>query len=246
MNTYIYDGTFEGLLTAIHEAYYIKEKPDSIVTEANYQENLLTKKIPIQTDYLKADKVSDSIIKKISYGAFRKVYCAFLSEIPESGMIIYKYLRLGWKVGREVDSYLALQEVLDMQAIFKKVSYEEHRMLGLIRFRKLEGDIYYAPIQPDYNIVELLASHFAIRFNDQKFIIHDVGRSKAVVYNRKEWTICGFKANEILPFDVNEQDIQNLWKGFFNSIAIKTKINPGLQKRFMPKRYWKYLIEKQY
>ncbi len=48
----------------------------------------------------------------------------------------------------------------------------------------------------------------------------------------------------LLHADYNEQNIQNLWKQFFDSIAIKDKIKPRLQRQFLPKRYWKYLIEK--
>jgi hypothetical protein len=33
--------------------------------------------------------------------------------------------------------------------------------LGLIRFKRLEDDLYYAQIEPDNNIVGLLAPHFS-------------------------------------------------------------------------------------
>jgi len=241
---YVYDGSFEGLLTAIYEAYYQSEKPDFIASQSNYQENLLVKKIVIQTDCLKADRVYNSIIKKISYEALRKVFCVFISELPESATMIYEYLRLGWKIGKDVDFFLSEQRVLDVHTVFKKVSHEKHRMLGFIRFRKIKGNIYYAPIEPDYNIVGLLAPHFVRRFSDQYFVIHDVRRNSAVVYNRREWIISEFTANQVIVLDNDEQNIQNLWKQFFDSITIKDKINPKLQKQFMPKRYWKHLIEK--
>lgn len=241
---YVYDGSFEGLLTAVYEAYYQNEKPDSIMSQANYQENLLVKKIVIRTDCLKADKVYDAVIKKISHEALRKVFCVFLSELPQAGNIIYKYLRLGWKIGKEIDFHLSEEKVLDVHTISKRVSGEKHRMLGLIRFRKIKGNIYYAPIEPDYNIIGLLAPHFVRRFNDQYFIIHDVRRNMAVVYDRSEWVISDFTVNQAIALDYDEQNIQNLWKQFFDSIAIKDRINPRLQKQFMPKRYWKHLIEK--
>ncbi|MGE5474426.1 MAG: TIGR03915 family putative DNA repair protein [Ignavibacteriales bacterium] len=242
---YIYDGSFEGLLTAIYEAYYTNEKPDFILLKANYQENLLAKKIVIQADCSKADKVYASIANKISYNALRKVYYVFASEIPEAGTMIYQYLKLGWKMGKEVDLHLSEQKVLDVHTVSKKVSREKDRMLGLIRFRKIKGNIYYAPIEPDYNIVGLIASHFVRRFNDQYFIIHDVRRSIAVVYNKSEWIISEFISNQAVALDNDESNIQNLWKQFFESIAIKDRINPKLQKQYMPKRYWKHLIEKQ-
>ncbi|MFW6294603.1 MAG: DUF4130 domain-containing protein, partial [Halanaerobium sp.] len=35
-----------------------------------------------------------------------------------------------------------------------------------------------------------------------------------------------------------------LWKSFFSAVSIKNRLNPKLQRQFMPKKYWKYLIEK--
>ena len=242
---YVFDGTFEGLLTAIYEAYYQSEKPDLIVSDKNYQDSLLVKNVLIDTDSAKSDKVYESIIKKISYEALKKVFGVFLSELPESGTLIYKYLRLGWKIGGKVNNYLSEDAVLAMENIYKKVSFERHRLLGLIRFKKVKGDIYYAQIEPDYNIVSLLASHFVRRFNDQNFIIHDVKRNSAVIYNKSEWIVSDFTVDQAIALDNEEKIMQDLWKEFFNAIAIKNRINPRLQRQFMPKRYWKYLIEKQ-
>ncbi|WP_028306403.1 hypothetical protein [Desulfitibacter alkalitolerans] len=39
MIVYIYDGTFSGLLTAVYEAFYQKEKPGQILKEWDYSQN---------------------------------------------------------------------------------------------------------------------------------------------------------------------------------------------------------------
>ena len=36
---------------------------------------------------------------------------------------------------------------------------------------------------------------------------------------------------------------QELWKMFFKKISIKERKNPRCQMQFMPKKYWKDLIE---
>ena len=41
MITYIYDGSFEGLLTSIYEAFYARIKPDDIKASEDYIENFL-------------------------------------------------------------------------------------------------------------------------------------------------------------------------------------------------------------
>ena len=48
-----------------------------------------------------------------------------------------------------------------------------------------------------------------------------------------------------IKYSEDEEYYQKLWQGFFDNIAIKNRNNPGLQRQLMPKRYWKYLIEKK-
>ncbi|MDR1181486.1 MAG: DUF4130 domain-containing protein, partial [Bacteroidales bacterium] len=38
---------------------------------------------------------------------------------------------------------------------------------------------------------------------------------------------------------------QATWKQYLQSISIKERKNPNLQRQHMPKRFWKYLTEKQ-
>ena len=48
MITYIYDGSFDGLLTAIHAAFYSDVKPSHIVRKEDFVENFLIEKISIE------------------------------------------------------------------------------------------------------------------------------------------------------------------------------------------------------
>jgi len=57
---YIYDGSFEGILTAIYHAYYRRETPEKIVEEYDLQESLIINKVYIRTDIEKSNKVYHS------------------------------------------------------------------------------------------------------------------------------------------------------------------------------------------
>lgn len=247
MINYIYDGSFEGLLTAIYEAYYRRENPDRIVDREDAQQNLFTHNVHISTNLVKADRVYRSIQEKISPYALENVLYAFLSEYEEMGTWIYRYLQLGWKTGEKVDLLIGDDRVLKIHEICRKVKFESHRMLGLVRFQALADsrNIYYAPIQPDHNIVGLIAPHFASRLSDQNWMIHDVGRNIAALYNQKEWIMTSLSTDKLPPVGEEEMAFQSLWKQYFQSIVIKDRINPKLQKRCMPMRYWRYLVEKQ-
>lgn len=68
----------------------------------------------------------------------------------------------------------------------KKVAYEVHRFHGFLRFRRVYGDLYYAPIEPDHNIIALLIPHFTARYAGQKWFIHDRRRNLGAYYDGRE------------------------------------------------------------
>ena len=64
MNIFIYDNTFEGLLTVVFESFRMKIVADTIVGNNNYQTSLLDIPFEIKTDVLKAERVWKGIKKK--------------------------------------------------------------------------------------------------------------------------------------------------------------------------------------
>lgn len=241
---YIYDGSFNGLLTAIYEIYYNRKVPQQLIPQGTSDHGLFTEQHEIITDEIKAAKVYDAIYNKISPLALKNTYHAYLSEHPENGIWIYEYLHLGWRLGSKVDLRLTDERVHRIHRLSQKVRTERHRMLGLVRFQLFKNNIYYAAMEPDHNIVELIAPHFAQRMADQNWIIHDLKRNLASVYNQKEWFSTHFTLEHKLELEQEEQHYQKLWKQYYESIAISNRLNPKLQKAFMPQRYWKHLVEK--
>ena len=244
MLAYVYDGSFEGLLTAIHEAYYRKQVPGHVLSIRNLQYNLLDEYVHIDTDPEKSDRVYSSICENISCEALQHVYHVFLSEHVDAGTIIYNYLRYGWRVGSKVDLHISDDRVFKVHEISLRVEHEIHKMMGFVRFRQVEGGLFYAPIKPDNNIVELLAPHFAERLAGQSWVIHDVGRDIAALYNTRSWVVSDFSVEELPAPTEEETESRKLWKEFFNTLAIPSRYNPRLQRQLMPRRYWDYLVEK--
>jgi len=129
------------------------------------------------------------------------------------------------------------------EQISLKVAGERHRLMGLLRFQLLQKNIYYAAIEPDHNIVELLAPHFAARMSDQNWVIHDVRRDLAAIYNQEEWIATRFTLQQRLELAQEEDYYRELWKQYHQAISIKSRTNPRLQRQCMPQRYWKHLVE---
>ena len=90
MIDYLYDGTFEGLLTCIYENYYT-EKASGIFREEAYQSNLLGGCMEVKTDTQKAITVYEAIEKKISAYDLRRIYRVFLSsdEYKETRILLF-------------------------------------------------------------------------------------------------------------------------------------------------------------
>lgn len=244
MIVYIYDGTFDGLLTSIYHAFYAKEKPDEIIREEFFQENFLAQKLYIQTDSELSKRVYGAIEEKISPYSLRRIYYCFLSEEAKSEILILKYLQIGFKFGENIDLNLANEYVLRVDQISKKVSKERHRVIGLLRFKSIQNGLLYAQVEPDHNVIGLTAEHFKGRLRSQNFVIHDTKREIGVFYNKKDLLLGDInKADSSLVRD-SEEIYEELWKTYFKAISIEGKKNPKLQKNMMPKRYWKNLVEK--
>ena len=244
MLVYVYDGSFEGILTSVFEAYSRKEAPGAILPVQGLQQDFTAAYIYICTDQAKSDRVYESVWKNISEDALKNIYHIFLSEDPDAGTIIFRYLKLGWKMGSSIDMHLSDDTVFKVMEINQRVEREVHKLMGFVRFRQVEGGLYYSSISPDHNIVELLAPHFAERLSDQNWIIHDVRRELAALFNKKEWIVTEFSVGEIPRTTEEEGRYSALWKEFFKTLEIKSRSNPKLQRQLMPRRYWEHLLEK--
>ena len=164
--------------------------------------------------------------------------------MPGREMAVYRYFALAWTAGPGAAGLLADERVRTVHEAGRAVSRERHRFLGLLRFSEL-GGVLYAPFEPEGDILPLVAGHFARRLGGERWIIHDTGRSKAAVYENGTWRIAGFSTGGPLPLSGREREIRDLWKRYFSSTAVQTRKNPGLQRQFMPKKYWKHLPEKE-
>jgi len=244
MNIYIYDDTFEGLLTSIYYGFYSKDSPTSIygISESNTP-LLLGNIIDVPTEKDKFKKVKDAIINKIDFLALKKIYLVYLSSTEEKAMIIFKYLKAAFKLGHDVHSFLNIDIIRKVDNITRSVSLESHRFEGFVRFNYIDEKFLYSSIEPDNDILELLGDHFKSRFSDEYFIIHDILRQKALIYNKFSYEIVDMDNQTYEELKSHSDEYSTLWKTYFKSTTIEERKNLKLQSRMMPKRYWKHILE---
>jgi len=253
MNIFLYDKTFEGLLTVFFESFKTKIDAEVISGKNNYQASLLDTPFEIETDVLKAERVWKGLQAKTNTKACDMVFHAFLSEIKSAEMMIYRYLHLAFTANYNVSVNYREESVLQIRQIQQTVLKEAHRMFMFVRFQKTNSDIYFAPIQPQYNVIPLIGNHFRNRFRDQVWIIYDTVRDYGLYYDLKtveeiklEQTSINKSSGKISSslLEEKEETYQILWKNYFDAINIKERKNLKVQMQFMPKRFWKYLPEK--
>lgn len=241
---YLYDDTFEGLMTAVFEAYAHRPMPDHIQSQ-NCQQTLGARYVEITTDDAKAERVINGVRKRIGQDDYEMVWTAFLSDCEDKGDRIYAYIRLGMEIGSKIHLRLADERVLAVNKINSLVGREAHLLLQFIRFSKLEGGIYCGEITPQYSVLPLLMPHFAGRFNIQPFIIHDKTHGQAGVFDRKEWVIVSTENMQLPDMAEEEAVYRRLWRHFYDTVAIKERYNPVCRRNHMPKKYWKNMVELQ-
>lgn len=237
-----YDDTFEGLLTAVFESYGRKPAPSAIVGQ-QHQQMLGAYYETIPTDEQKAERVIAGIQRKAGGDAYERIWTGFLSCSPDKGTILYRYIRLAMKLGEAVRLHITDERVIAAEKLASLVSKESYQLIQFVRFSRMEGGVYYAKITPDNDVVSLMMPFFADRFNTQPFLIHDANRQIAGIYDTKDWVIVSTEDFRLPDYAPDEKLYRQLWKRFYDTIAIKERSNPNLRRQHMPKRFWRNMTE---
>jgi probable DNA metabolism protein len=250
--SFTYDGTFEGLLTCVFEAFEKKQFPKQIFKQELPQ--FFTENYFIETDEEKANRVVAGLRKKISKSAVQMLFTCWLSELEEVTLWLFNYICKAFRSDKSIELNFADPDVLELSKIFRKVQREAERMRQFVRFQKTADDYFFAAIKPIYNVLPMVADHFEDRFADQQWVIYDIKRKFALYYNLQKTEVVHFEDLQInfqtgkLPHELLAEEelyFQSGWRQYLHSVSIEERKNLRLQRQFMPKRFWKYLTEKQ-
>ena len=239
MTVFVYDKTFEGLLTAVFDAYSRRSFPDLLLAEGEPFPLFYDEAVTICTDDAKVDRVWKGLQKRLSAMALSVITVTWLSELPDAP--------------RTVELNFGDPDVLEVSKVWKKVTNERLRVIQFLRFQKAVDGTFFAAVKPVYNVLPLTLAHLKDRFADQRWLLYDLKREYGYYYDLKEATevrfeekdahlLSGLLGEELM--DADEKLFQQMWKTYFKSIAIKERLNPKLHRQHMPARFWKYMPEK--
>jgi len=255
MTTYLFDGSFEGLLTAIFEFYERKPGKVQLVSQRHFQPMLLEETFEISNDETKVNRVWTGLKKKLSSDWQMRFYKTYLSETEESFQHLFEFSCYIFDNPKGAEANFGHPSVIAISKMDKSVNRERHRMKAFIRFQETADGIFYAPIEPDYNVLPLISSFFKNRYADQKWIIYDLKRNYGLFYDlekveeiKLDYAPTTTSSPMNLPSEVlqEKQELYALlWNDYFKSTNIPARKNMKLHLQHVPKRYWKYLTEKK-
>ncbi len=240
MNIYVTDGSWGAFYTAVFIAF--RQKNCFITSDENVQLSFNSTIIKVTTESEKCGRVCAKL-NKLDGGAEREIDLILRSCDPLKEQTALEYIRLIVGKCHPVRDMLSNPTVIHAMDMVKKVSNEAHNFKGFLRFMETEQGVFYAPYSPDNDVTDLIVPHFAARFQAEKFVIHDVRRKYAVIYDGHDWISCEAGDAEVY-LSQYEQSFENLWKKYYAAVNIESREHLKQMKGYMPVRYWKFMPEK--
>ena len=255
MTVYTFDGTLDGLLTAVFDTFALKEQPLQLLTEGDTLPLVCDHTYQVSTDEEKARRVWAGLEKRLTCETMKLLSVSWLSELSELNQPLFQYICKVFRQG-DISKNFADPDVLAVTNIARRVLHEQLRMKQFIRFQKAKDGTYLAVVSPDHNVLPIITDHFQDRFNDQPWLIYDAKRHYGFYYDGKDVIRITFENGAAVPFNLanghlnddvissDDQLLQDLWRTYFKAICIRERMNPRKQLNDMPRRYWKYMTEK--
>ncbi len=249
----IYDGSFDGFLSTVFLVFEQRITQVQIQSQLHASDSLFHDNEKVFTDEKKANRVWKGVEKYSNSSGSYRLYYAFLSELPGIENVLLQYLQQLFAYKSDISKDYSNTSVLQVVQTAKKVSREKHRMEAFVRFRLTKDHLYFASVSPDFNVLPLIKKHFTRRYSDQKWLIYDIKRKYGLYYDLKKTEMIqlefpksfDFSRTDKDYFTDQELDFQDLWQNYFKSTNIASRKNLKLHTQHVPKRYWKYLSEKQ-
>ncbi len=237
---YFYDGTKDAFLTAFLIAY---PDEDAVLVSHAAQLSIGQRSVFVCADRERARR-AEARLKELDKDCLHELDLLLRSGQEDRDAVAFGYFKLIAARGCPVRKMLAEDAVAAAEECIRRVEFEIHRFHGFLRFMECESGALYAPFSPDNDICDLLVPHFRTRLCEFPFVIHDVGRKKAAVFDGKHVFTAPLERAE-LALSSDEEAWQDLWKKYYKSVNIPSRERLKQMRGYMPVRYWKFIPEKR-
>src|SRR5690606_28178579 len=252
---YLFDGTYLGFLSCVFESFERREDTIIPITHEDHQIDMFKDRRTVVTDNRKALRVQNGLQERIGKAEAMDFYRAFLSEDRKAWRASFFILCQIFTGRKDIRQHYGNDHVLYFSQTLKKVSRERHRMKAFIRFSKSADGLFFALVEPDFNVLPLIAGFFRKRYADMPWLIYDVKRRYGLLFDTQRVSEVQLSPEEAqgvaspavaIAMDERDQLFQSLCKQYYTSTNIEASKNMKLNLQHVPRQYWKYLVEKQY
>ena len=124
MTVYVFDGTMDGLLTAVFDAFALKEQPEQLLAEGDALPLFCDHTYHVTSDEEKARRVWTGLEKKLTREALRLISVSWLSELRELNTPLFQYICKVFRQG-DISRNFADPDVLTVTNIARRVLHEQ-------------------------------------------------------------------------------------------------------------------------
>ena len=253
MTVFVCEDSLDGILTGVYDAWdsRLGHSGVRLKTADTDTYELFCEYRDVKTDMEKAEKVLRTVLRRMGEEAREAICYACACPNPDKADAIYRLIARGLSMedGAKAIHYLQDPSIALVMKLRQKAWHEAHRMLGFLRFEELPGGVLYARMEPPYAVLPLIAPHFADRFRQENWIIHDLKRGLLALHPAGGWWVLTDDGELNQKFltgrSEREEEFQALWKTFCQTIAIEERRNPRCQQTLRPLRFRPHMNEFQ-
>ncbi len=237
---YFYDGTKEAFLTAFLIAYPDEE---AVLCSGEKQLALGQKTVFVCADRERARR-AEMRLREIDKDCLAELDLLLRSGQEGRDAVAFEYLRLIAARGRPMRKMYAEDAVSAAEECVRRVQFEVERCHGFLRFLECACGALYAPFSPVNDICDLLVPYFRTRLGQFPFVIHDIKRAKAAVFDGEHVFLAPLQSAE-LALRADEAAWLELWKKYCKSVRLPPHEQLERMRGYMPVRYWRVMPEKK-
>lgn len=246
---YRYDGSYEGFLSVVYVNYYEKRASSIAQGQPEYGEGAggqPSEEKWIATDKQRARRVEKALLEKAGVVATHWLTYGFRVNREGKELILLRFIEQAFKNGQNCIRQMEKAWAHPAYRLAREVSEERELLLASLRFREVyynHRQYLYCAVEPEHDLLPLVAKYYAERYYSQSIVVHDIGRKAALVSYEGEWEIRPFAAAwEKVEENAEEleDDFALLWQGYFDYIALVERAKRKRNQPHSPLKYRNY------
>lgn len=187
----IYDGTFNGFLTAVYFAFDKQLRIAGIQSKDAPQKELFTENRIIITNIDMAKSVWNTV-SHTNAVAMKSIYFAFLSETKGIPFLLYQYIRKLVSKTSSDQKELPGGSIRTIYNLAERVATKKKYLESFLKLESSKDGILFGVLDNMYDLLPLISRYFRIHHQDKDWLLYDHRRNYGLYYNKKNVQLVSF------------------------------------------------------